>query len=152
MEAPHANSEVTKQQWAPTATMPATLLLWEDVQSTSPFWKRATHAVHFMINIPEQQHTEPLVAILLFLAGLAQSRDRGQVAGIGYILSACHATSTLLCKVSTSTIEATLASMFLGPEHPMQRLQRNFIATMLPEENDTQLMTTNIDHCLEVSK
>lgn len=93
-------------------------------------------------SIPPQQCTELLAAILLFLAGLAQTRERGRVVGIGYILSPNTATGTLLCQARMPSIEACLASMFLGAQISMQRHHRHIITTTLPEDNETlQILT-----------
>ncbi|KAI5997771.1 hypothetical protein F5J12DRAFT_785004 [Pisolithus orientalis] len=139
-------------QWALMVSMLMTLLLWEDIQPTSPFQKRATHTIHFMVNITPQAPTEALAAILLFLAGMAHSQDQGHIAGLGYILGPNAAIGTLLCNVQMPSIECCLASMYFGPEYLMWRQQRDFIATTLPEDNETLLMDVNIDHSLEVSR
>ncbi|KIJ57950.1 hypothetical protein HYDPIDRAFT_34645 [Hydnomerulius pinastri MD-312] len=142
----------SKQLAYPLSFAPPTLFLWEKVGAWSPFRKKATHALHFFIDIDAPLSSIGLTQILSIVCGMATTRTDKRIQGLGYILTSDGVMGTMLCRANQLDLRTMPASMYLSPLEHMKVNNREFMAACFPDTCEYMCTDLYISRCLKFSR
>ncbi|KIK30162.1 hypothetical protein PISMIDRAFT_6283 [Pisolithus microcarpus 441] len=137
----------------PLQMLPPTLLLWEGVPTTSPFYPSASLAIHFSMRCLSKEPWNDLADFLLFLVGLGSVREGKRMEKVAYVLGNRSATGILLCNGKAMNLSDTAASMFVEVERSMIIGQRWIRAGVVGDgASDGLLSDANLERCLATTR